>query len=368
MKILMVGKYFYPVIGGVEIHMQNLANELVKKGHEVEVFTSNKDLEGEKLSTKEELGRIKIRRFSNLTSFFYEILKGDFDIIHFHLLRVPFVGIGIIAGKLSKSRLVLTPHCVYPPFSFLDSLVKKGYDITLGYLSLKFVDKIISLTENDKKDVIELGADEEKIDIIPNCLDFEKFEKLASPELFREKFIDDKFILYVGRIDWNKGLEFMIQAMQKLKELELKFVIIGEDMGYQKELEELANKLRLKNDVLFLGKVPDEVLFSAYSACTIFVLPAFYEGLPTVVLEAMAYKKPVVATKTGGTQYLIKDGYTGFLVNYGKPEELVRKIKDILSSDISQIGENARMTIYKGYSWEKSADKIEQIYKELLKN
>ena len=139
----------------------------------------------------------------------------------------------------------------------------------------------------------------------------------------------------------------MIQAMQKLKELGLKLVIIGEDMGYQKELEELANKLRLENDVLFLGKVSDEVLFSAYSACTIFILPAFYEGLPTVVLEAMAYKKPVVATKTGGTQYLIKDGHTGFLVNYGKPEELVKKIKDILSSDISQVGENARETIYK---------------------
>jgi len=125
------------------------------------------------------------------------------------------------------------------------------------------------------------------------------------------------------------------------------FVIVGEDVGYRAKLDELINRLGVGQDVIFTGKISEDMLFSAYAACTLFILPAFYEGLPTVVLEAMAYKKLVIATKTGGTKYVVKHGYNGFLIEYGDPGNICDVVKE-------------------NYTWEKSAEKIERIYKSLL--
>jgi len=366
MKVLMVGKYFYPVIGGVELHMQNLAHELVKKGHDVEVFASNEDFKGAKLPAEGEIEGIRIRRFSNVFSLCRGILNSDCDVIHYHLFRKVYVDVSIIAGKITGKPLVFTPHCVYPPQSPFMKVAKKAYDIGFGHLSLTLVDKIIALTENDKNDIIAIGADPRKIEIVPNSIRFEKFKNLVSGELFRNKYGVDRFLLYVGRIDWNKGLEHVIQAMPNLKKLGLKFVIVGEDIGYRAKLDELINRLGVGQDVIFTGKISEDMLFSAYAACKLFILPAFYEGLPTVVLEAMAYKKPVIAAKTGGTKYVVKHGHNGFLIEYGDPSNICDVVKEALDSDLMSIGENARKDVEVNYTWEKSAEKIEQIYEDIL--
>jgi len=366
MKILMVGKYFYPVIGGVELHMQNLAHELVKKGHDVEVFASNEDFKGAKLPAEGEIERIRIRRFPNVFSLCKEILNSDHDVIHYHLFRKVYVDASIIAGRIANKPLVFTPHCVYPPQSPFMKVAKKAYDSSFGHLSLALIDRIIALTENDKNDIIAIGADPRKIEIVPNSIRFEKFKNLVSGELFRNKYGVDRFLLYVGRIDWNKGLEHVIQAMPNLKKLGLKFVIVGEDMGYRAKLDELINGLGVGQDVIFTGKISEDMLFSAYAACKLFILPAFYEGLPTVVLEAMAYRKPVIAAKTGGTKYVVKHGHNGFLIEYGDPGNICDVVKEALDSDLMSIGENARKDVEVNYTWEKSAEKIEQIYEGLL--
>ncbi|MDI6888784.1 MAG: glycosyltransferase family 4 protein [Methanocellales archaeon] len=366
MKILMVGKYFYPVLGGVELHMQNLAYELVKKGHDVEVFASNEDFKDEKLSTKDEIEGIKIRRFLNVFSLCRGILNSDCDVIHYHLFRKVYVDASIIAGKITGKPLVFTPHCVYPPQSLFMKVAKKAYDSSFGHLSLALVDTIVALTENDKSDIIAVGASPNKIEIVPNSIRFEKFRNLVSGESFRNKYGVDRFLLYVGRIDWNKGLEHVIQAMPNLKKLGLKFVIVGEDVGYRAKLDELIDRLNLRHDVTFTGKISEDMLFSAYAACTLFILPAFYEGLPTVVLEAMAYRKPVIAAKTGGTKYVIKHGHNGFLIEYGDPGNICDVVKEALDSDLMSIGENAKKDVEVNYTWEKSAEKIEQIYEGLL--
>jgi glycosyltransferase involved in cell wall biosynthesis len=366
MKILMVGKYFYPVVGGVEIHMQNLARELIKKGHSVEVFTSDRDFAGNKLPLTGEVEGIRIKRFSNQTSLFKEIKNCSHDIIHFHLFRKVYVDMAIIAGKMSGKPLVFTPHCVYPAMSCYMKIAKTVYDGSFGRLSLALVDKIVALTDNDRNDIVNIGANPEKIEIVPNSIRFENFDTLASGDLFKNKFGPDKFLLYVGRVDWNKGLEYVIQAMPELRKNGLKFVVIGEDVGYKTKLDKMTRELGVEKDVLFTGKVSQEILLSAYAACMLFILPSFYEGLPTVVLEAMAYMKPVIATKTGGTKYVIRHGYNGFLIEYGDPDNIHGVVREALESDIKAIGENARMDVKTNYAWETSAGKIEKIYEGLL--
>lgn len=366
MKILMVGKYFYPVVGGVEIHMQNLARELIKKGHTVEVFTSDRDFSGKKLPSEGEIEGIIIKRFSSILSLLSDIRKCDHDVIHYHLFRVVYIGMAIISGKLSGKPLVLTPHCIYPALSFTMWLVKTAYDKTLGMLALVFVDKIIALTDNDRNDIIRIGASPEKIEIVPNSIRFENFRTLASDKLFRDNYRLDKFLLYVGRVDWNKGLEHVIQAMPELRTLGLKFMIVGEDVGYRSKLDKLIAEIGVGEDVIFTGKISPDMLMSAYAACTMFILPSFYEGLPTVVLEAMAYRKPVVATRTGGTKYVVRHGYNGFLIEYGNPDNIEKVVQEALGSDLQVTGENARADVAENYAWEASAGKIEKIYEGLI--
>lgn len=367
MNILMVGKYFYPVVGGVEIHMQNLAQELIKRGHRVEVFTADRDFAGSKFPSSGEVEGIRIRRFSSWREMFWAIKTCSHDVIHYHLFRVVYVDLAIIAGKISCRPLVFTPHCVYPAQSCYMKLAKFVYDISFGRLSLALVDKIIALTDNDRNDLLKIGANPDRIEIVPNSIRFEDFEELASDELFKTKYGTDKFLLYVGRVDWNKGLEHVIQAMPKLRNLGLKFVIIGEDVGYRAGLEKLSKELGVGNEVVFAGKVPKELLLSAYAACTLFILPSFYEGLPTVVLEAMAYRKPVIAAGTGGTKYVIKHGCNGFLIEYGSPDTIYNVVREALASDLGVMGENARKDVKENYSWKISAGKIERIYEKLVK-
>lgn len=363
----MVCNYFYPVVGGEENHVYNLAKGLMDKGHKVEVYTSNKTYQREILPEIGGENDITIKRFSGKWSLFRAILKSKSDIIHYHHYRSPFIDFGIIAGKLSKKKAVFTLHCVYPPKNFFNRIVKKIYDLTLGKISLSSVDRIISLTENDKRDVIRLGADPTKIKIIPNCILFEKFKKLEKPTLFTEKFKISQFILYVGRLDWNKGVKYVIEAMPDILKdhPEMNFVVIGEDVGYKKEIEKEIEKLNVSDHIKFLGGVSNKELLSAYAACSAFVLPSAYEGLPTVVLEAMAYKKPVIATRTGGTKYVIKDGYNGYLVDYANPEGISNAFKKAVGG--REIGENARKDVKEKYTWEVAVPKMIEIYQEVLK-
>ena len=364
MKVLMVGKYFYPFIGGVEKHMQALATELVKKGHHVTVFAGNTDMDGTRLLKTETVDNICVKRFSNVFSLMKAIVKSDCDVIHYHLIRTPFVDCGILAGL--KKPLVFTPHCVYPSKSFWHALLKKVYDLTLGRLILHMVDSIICLTETDKTDVINRGAAPEKITIVPNCIPFEKFTVLKNPDLFKKQYGPGKFLLYVGRIDWNKGLAYAVKAMPRLKELGFTLVIVGEDAGYQKKLEQCIRQAGVNQSVIFTGKVSDAMVLSAYAACTFFILPAFYEGLPTVVLEAMAYKKPVIATAAGGTKHVITHGVDGFYIEYGDPLAIVTTVKEALTANLKEIGESARKKVKTTYTWERSAKTIEKIYESLM--
>ncbi len=367
MNIIMVCNHFYPVIGGEENHIYNLVKGLIEKGHIVEVYTSNKTYQREILPETGRINNIAIRRFSGKVSLFRAILKAKCDIIHYHHYRSPFIDLGIIAGKLSKKKTVFTLHCVYPSKNFFNGIVKKTYDLTLGKVSLGFVDRIISLTENDKRDAIRLGANPKKIKIVPNCIPFEKFTVLEKPTLFKEKFGINQFILYVGRLDWNKGVKYVVQAMPNIiKDYPtMRFVVIGEDVGYKKEIEKEIKKLNIQESIIFLGKVSNKELLSAYAACSVFVLPSAYEGLPTVILEAMAYKRPVIATRAGGAKYVIKDGYNGYLVEYASPKEIYVTVRKAVGN--KEIGENARKEVEDKYVWEKAIPKIEEIYASCLK-
>lgn len=196
---------------------------------------------------------------------------------------------------------------------------------------------------------------------------FENSEIISPIELFPKKE-SSKNLLYVGRLAKGKGLEFLIETLHELPVKSFGLSIIG-DGNIKNDLISLAKKLNLIERVVFKGYIPfGEELLKEYSSNDVLILPSFSEGLPQVVLEAMARGVIVVATRVGGLSKLIKDGENGFLFEPGDKEGLLKIIREIQTNELPllAIRKNGIDTAKK-FSFEKQAAKIykalEIIYK-----
>src|SRR5262249_11906454 len=134
------------------------------------------------------------------------------------------------------------------------------------------------------------------------------------------------------------------------------------DAGCRDEWQKLATELGLGKSVHILGEVSDYDLKAAYQACSALVLASKYEGLPTVILEAMALGAPVVASATGGTRCLIKDGENGFLFSYDDTVEFTAATNAALGPSSLPIAEQARKMVVSEYSWEANIPRICRLY------
>jgi len=154
-------------------------------------------------------------------------------------------------------------------------------------------------------------------------------------------------ILFVGRLEKLKGLEYLLAAMQECPEETLLIVGDGPEMGH------LARLAQGMQNVTFVGQVSHAEVVQYMQKARVLVLPSLSEGLPNVVLEAMAHGLPVIASRVGGIPDLLTDGVTGFLVTPGSVPELVRAIK-ILTTDtcLREAFSRRCLQVIQSYSWQ----------------
>jgi len=363
MKIAMVYELFYPFLGGIEIHMLNLSLELIKKGHSVCVICKRHKGETAQYIYK----GIQIIRVSSYINLYETLKRIKFDIVHAHMSRKIYSLLSILFAKFLGYKVVFTPHCFYPSKSLIDWCKKALFDISLGRLSFACVDRMINLTENDRNDAVRLGLVAKKSIIIPNSINVDKFVNYVSKTNFKEKYKLSRYLLYVGRIDWVKNIDFVIKSLPYIDK-KIKFVVLGQDTGYKKRLVELANKLNVQNRVIWVGKVIFDELIAAYKDCLALVLPSLYEGLPTVVLEAMSFGKCVISARTGGTQYLISDKEDGFLYEFGNQRNFIQAVNFVSNMSIEKYSQMSKKMIEKvnsHYRWEVNSIRVLNLYKQL---
>ncbi|MFX0135050.1 MAG: glycosyltransferase [Candidatus Hodarchaeota archaeon] len=190
---------------------------------------------------------------------------------------------------------------------------------------------------------------------------------------------DHRYIFSVSRIDHRKGLDLLIEATPLLREKfdeDIKIVIGGgtkkgrELKPYEKTLHELASKIDPKKDFIYLtGYIPDEDILDYYNGSAVFILPSRWELFGITMLEAMACKKPVIATKFGGPASIIEDGKNGILVDPTNKEELASKIIEVLKDKekAKNLGKNALKTIIEKYSWLHVAQEYYNYYLQTAK-
>jgi glycosyltransferase involved in cell wall biosynthesis len=354
-KIFLISHGIYPQRGGVELHVYRIAEGLRALGHEpCAIVQSGAPSDG--LSNG-----LRVVRGATAATVKRLLAAERPDVLHAHGARSVFVSRCLLAARRSGTRTAFTPHCFYPAQDLAGKIKRLAFDKTLGRAAMKASDCMIALTENDLHDAVMLGAEAARLTIIPNSIALPQALPEAYVRAWREKSGLGRFLLTVGRLDRVKRGDFLIHALSSLPR-DLGLVFIGPDAGCRAEWQKLAADMGVSRAVHFLGEVSDDDLKAAYQACSALVLASKYEGLPTVILEAMALGAPVVASATGGTRCLIKDGENGFLFTYDDTVEFAAAMHAALDPSSSLIAERAREMVVSEYSWEANIPKICRLY------
>jgi len=312
----------------------------------------------------------------DLFSFFriyQNIKKRDFDIVHAHSSK---------AGVLARiaARMAGVPLVLYSPHAFSfdgpGPILKKIPYILFEKIAYFFGDAIItdSLTEMELACKFRI-AREEEIVVIPPGIKLQDYNTEIT-EKERSEFLKKlgvsgghKVVTMIGRLAPQKDPITFILAAQQLKHKysNATFLLVGDGPLLDTCLH-IIQKLELEDCMKVVGWRRDYKTILKIS--DIVVIPSLWEGLPFILLEAMAFVKPVVATRTTGIVDVINDGENGFLVPPRSPNFLADKIKRALDQPevAAKVGRAARKTVEERFSLGKMIPSIEEIYIHLYKN
>ena len=280
------------------------------------------------------------------------------DIIHAHWT---FAGlIGLFVGRLYHRPVVLTVHG-----SDLNLVPDGGFIRELTKSVLSKMDAIICVSHDLRAKLLDLIGDRNYINVIPNGVDPDSFLKSEiSSECDR--------IIWVGRMTPEKGLKYLIQSLRKVVD-DLPHVcldLVG-DGELRPELEAQAAELGVDENIRFLGIQPYSDVPLYMSEADLFVLPSLREGLPLVLLEAMAMELPVVASAVGGIPEICPAGEPISPVRLVAPMDvnaLSQAIVEILSQPqlAKAMGEIGRRMVYENYTWSGLAARTLELYRTAL--
>lgn len=360
----MVSPYFPPYSGGLEYHVLELSRGLAEKGHEVTVVTSG--------TRTMAIGKVKVSSHRSLfrplnnpiaPSMLSSLLLRNADLIHCHGYFNFSSNLSILAGKVRKIPVVCTFHGYALFFRIFSRFMQRLYDNTVGPKMLKQFSAIVALTNSDKEILKRLGAQEDKINVIANGIN-------AMNHFPRNEWNQNRNItLFVGRLIPRKGVKYLLMAMPKIlrERNSIKLMVVGE--GPEKnELLEICDKLEIKNSVSFLGHVSNGELKKLYNSAVALVLPSLREGMPLVLLEAMAAGCPVVATEIDGMGETVRNEETGLLVKPEEPDELAQAVIKVLSEEVEtrKMIQKARGIVKKRFDRSHMVEEIDKLYTNLM--
>ena len=306
--------------GGGAVVVHSITQRLIREGCQVYVLCLSEEVSRRfaDIGAHVETCRYWRREINPLDSLaFYDLFKlcrkERFDIVHTHTSKGGFLG--RIAARLAGVPIVI--HTVHG-FSFNEFTprLKTGIYVGLEKIASHFCDTMISVTDQHRLMGVEKGITKpDKIVTIHNGIKSKKFEEMIPNDSMREGLGFSKgniIIGTVGRLTPEKGQMYLVKAIPNVVEKYplAHFIFIG-DGPYESGLKSLASKLAIRKHCSFLGfrrDVPDLL-----SCIDVFVQPSPREGLSITLLEAMAAKKPVIASDITGNQEVIDSGINGIL-------------------------------------------------------
>ena len=311
-----------------------------------------------------------LKDFKAFLSLVQLILKEKPDIVHTHSSKGGFLG-RLAAKVAGVPHIIHTPHghVFYGHFGTLASKIFMWVERIFS----KFTDRVVALTDGEKNDYINMSVcPPEKLLKIHSGVDVRKFMQANGNRVEKRRSLGlDQNEALIGFVGWLlpiKGPDYLLKAMDYVwdRHPEASLILVGKgDMAVDLRAEALKKSANGK--VKFLGwrEDIDEIM----TLFDLLVLPSLNEGMGRVLVEAMAAKKPVVASKVGGIPDLVMDGETGYLVPPADEKALAEGIKKLLDNPekAKQMGMQGKEHCHQ-FSIEAMIEKLDNLYSDLLKN
>ena len=387
MKILMLTWEYPPrVVGGISRVVYDLSHRLIKDGHEVTVVTYR---DGEVPYYEDDKG-VKVYRVDNYmiqpNNFIDWILQlnfnmverasqiiaeqGKFDVIHAHDWLVAN------AAKTLKHSfdipIVATIHATEAGRNSGIREQNQKYINDTEWMLTYEANEVIVNSNYMKSEVQRLfGLPFEKINVVPNGVNLNKFTGMDRDYSFRRKYAMDneKIILFMGRLVYEKGVQNLIAAMPKVLASyhDAKLVIAGKG-GMLDELRAQADYLGISNKVYFAGYMNGKDVERMYKAADISVFPSTYEPFGIVALEGMLAERPIVVSDAGGLGEIVEHRVTGMKSYCGNPNSIADSILELLFNPelCDNIVKNAKMKVKENYNWQKIAQDTHFTYQKAI--
>jgi glycosyltransferase involved in cell wall biosynthesis len=234
---------------------------------------------------------------------------------------------------------------------------------------IRYYDKLIAVSEDIKKQLLSYAVPRNKIFVVHNGIDVARFSPRKKGKLKREFKISARYKIIgtIGKLSKEKGHKYFLKAATEIKKKysNVKFVIVGEG-ALKRKLKTLAKKVKIENSVIFVGFREDipEIL----DDFDIFVLSSVREGIPLVLLEALAKAKPVVSFEVGGIPEVITNGETGILVQARNYKSLAENVVSLLNKPqlAKKIAKKGQERVKKDFNLEAMTDKYQEIYQQII--
>ena len=374
MHICMISREMPPQPGGIGYYVHNLSRKLVEKGNDVTIITRGNT----KKSSRILLDGLEIYQVpffpvyplhiwvhGTFVNSLFRKLESKFDLVHLHSPVVPPLKSTkpIITTVHTPMKIDAKHHEVIDFFSLAERIQSSFFSPPIESKVFKISNLITSVSCSVANELKTYGLNPQKIIVVGNGVDEETFIP------FNKDRSSEKYVLYTGNLHARKGIFDLLQCAEYVCRInrQVRFVVVGKG-PFSRELDKQICKKGMQNKFIRLGHVGRSELIRLYQNSTVHVVPSHYEGLPTVLLEAMSCGIPVVATDVGGNSEAISSGINGFIVPPKQPKAMGDLIVRLLNDDIlrERIGKAARKTVEEKYTWDKIAENIFQCYKKII--
>ena len=392
--------------GGMNVYVRELARELGRRGHEVDVFTRWREKDDPRIQTLGPNARVvhiqsgpmgywpKMDVYEHLEEFTAKLdahvaSEGkQYDLMHSHYWLSAEVA-RTLAPRWGVPRIQMFHTLGLVKREVMDEDIDGESDIRIAIERRAVRDSaaVVAASQIERGELLDLyDADRSKVHIIPCGVDPNVFRPLrqvdAREQLGRDQC--ERLVLFVGRIEQIKGIDVLLRALGLLfvRHPELRndvcLLVVGGalDPGDDapetekiQELRRLVHQHRMEANVSFVGSLDQPTLATYYAAADLCAVPSLTESFGLVALEAMACGTPVVGTRVGGLQTLIEDGQSGMLVPAGDYQALADAIARVLTDA------RLRMHLAHGareraehYTWQSVGARIEALYARILEN
>ena len=388
MKILMLTWEYPPrIVGGIARVVHDLSKRLIKDGHEVTVVTYRGSADVPEYENDKGVNVYRVDNYMihpnnfidwimqlnfNMLSKATEIInkEGGFDVIHAHDWLVTY------AAKSLKNAydipIVATIHAT-------EAGRNSGiHDETQRYINdtewlLTYEAREVIVNSNYMKNEIQrlFGLPFDKINVIPNGINLSNFTGIERDYDFRRQYAMDneKIILYVGRLVYEKGVQHLIAAMPKILSNynDAKLIIAGRG-GMMDELRAEASNLGLNDKIYFTGYLNSKQVQKMYKCADVAVFPSTYEPFGIVALEAMLAGVPTVVSDVGGLDEIVTHGVDGMKSYAGNANSIADSVTALLYDHqlATNVSKKAKQKVKDQFNWEKIAQDTHFTYEKAI--